>query len=282
MSIYDTIRSRLGDAQAKALQQMLKDPEIASLISIRDPANADGHQVLARLADFIDDKLSEADLPEAMRLFYKAIAAKLKLRVIPLTEDLKRPKEEGLTEALTAFADTKDADEKSSEGKMVNVGVDTTRLRWLTGKIDLTRELLRAEMRFSMALTRNMVTWEVEGEKAMRGNYPLIRPVALSDPELNEALDPVETYLYGAAKEGAQTAKGNRTAEEKQAVAAQEKGMGAARAKARTEIAGELGAYADELRGLSTAPASGQPGTPAPVGPPLAPAGPTSPFKKKP
>jgi hypothetical protein len=234
-----------GPDFANKLKAANAAPKYAQRIFVvNDATDADG--ALQNVGGFIKGTQSGTVLPGAFRVIYLAVGNRLGL--VPLSqapESGKRPKEDGLTESAVALCDAKEAPE--SKTKMVVTDFDPVELRDNASQIDLTRELTRPATAFVSALTRTLVVEENAVYDMVSTQYGRIRQIAQSDEVLSDKLSPCEDYLYGSAKQGAQTNKEHAKLKNTIQTEADKKALLNAGVAVRQGVSAQIRSLADEL-----------------------------------
>lgn len=248
----EKVQDLMGSNAAKIAEKLIKHPQLTCYF-VKEPATrSDVRRALDTLGDYTEGVGDDSVVAPALRVVFGALGARVPLDTLNPANVPSRPSEQGLELALDKMAETKEA---FADTKMSLVHLKPPVLRQQAGTIRLCRGIFRVVSRFTMSLVRNLAVVEDAAATALRQQYEPIRKAALIEDDLSEGLEAVETYLYGAAKQAADTNKAQKARMADMTQEAQKRGTLAAQQQARTDIAEEVSALADALRSATPAPA---------------------------
>lgn len=196
--------SRYGTDFVGKLKSVTDDPQYNNQVFVLNTFG-DFTGCLQTLADYVNDKATAQAVPGALRTFYKVMGNKLEFTALEDASTVRRPKEVGLIEAINGLCNAKE--NPNTRVKMINATFDPAALRTKGARIDVLRESTRAAMGFVGGLNRTLVTEETGAFDTLSKSYGKMRPVVQMDEELTDITDDTDTYLYGAAVQGAETTK---------------------------------------------------------------------------
>lgn len=256
MTFGERIGRRFGPDARKLFDQMVSDAEIGPHIRILSPERVmDGVKAALDLASYLEAKQDEGALSAALRGVFAGITGRLPLRAISPAAVPARPTTDGLVEGLTGLCDAKE----SLPQKMLNADFDLPALRSATVRIIVLRAAAAATMRFAGSVLRNLAVLEDGSVKVLRECYGMVRSAAQADSALWEFLEPTETYLFGAAQQGADTRARMDAARKDAFAAGKEEAQHAAERKVRDSLADEIISLSEDLRRSATGRGPGEP-----------------------
>lgn len=244
MNILDIISRDIPNGE-QVFKDIASHPVLRNRIIVMDsdPSHSDIDQATELLRKVLRNQAPLEELPRANRGVYNATGALYGFRTILGENVPPRPPEDGLLEAVTAYVRAYEA----PGSRLRSVDFPVARAHELVLRIGVMRDDLRAKMRHVSTLLQQLSLLENEAHTMVKQPYEILRKLGQADTMLSDLLEDVETYYFGAAKQGASTRKDKERTLDKLKQQAEEQGMAEAQRKARTSLGDELKTIFGEL-----------------------------------
>jgi hypothetical protein len=241
-----TYGEHLQETHPSAYKEIANDPKMAPLLAQEMPPAGDDfeqHMAMLRMVNSRAPGYLEM-VPAVAEFFSDVLTRGLDLRALPDSAVPRRPKEEGLPNALHAMIQAR---LRFGSTKLASLNLDPHDMRLQLALICAMREATLPTTSLLRSLMRNLARVEDGACAILKPDYEMVRAMANADPKLS-MLNPVEQYFYGSAEKGAETRRDNRRTFEDMTVKAKQKGQADANRKARATLAEEFEGLIQDLR----------------------------------